>query len=164
MKSLLLPIALFLSFGLQAQDTLNPVVIASSGDVFQSNNYILSFTLGEAVIETFDSSGYILTQGFHQTKIDSVVAVSDTHFDGEVKLFPNPTGGLLNIDIKFQRATDIEISLYDLSGRMAGPSIRHSLQAGLLEINMQPYPAGQYFLQILDNTHQQKKTFKIIKK
>jgi len=41
-------------------------VIATSGGYYENDNLSLSWTLGEPVIETFNSGGLILTQGFQQ--------------------------------------------------------------------------------------------------
>jgi len=41
-------------------------VISSAGGYYQNENISLSWTLGEPVIETFEGSGLILTQGFQQ--------------------------------------------------------------------------------------------------
>ncbi len=39
-------------------------VVATAGGYYEGDNLSLSWTLGEPVIETFNSGGLILTQGF----------------------------------------------------------------------------------------------------
>lgn len=41
-------------------------VIGSAGDHKSAGNLMISFTVGEAVVNTFSQGGFMLTQGFHQ--------------------------------------------------------------------------------------------------
>lgn len=41
-------------------------VVATAGGFFESDNLSLSWTLGETVVETFETDNFILTQGFQQ--------------------------------------------------------------------------------------------------
>jgi hypothetical protein len=66
MKKLLIFIPLMgLGFVLFGQ-SLNPEVIASSGDYFENTNASLGWTLGETVTESFANGNIFLTQGFQQ--------------------------------------------------------------------------------------------------
>lgn len=56
-----------LSLGSVSAQSLSPQVVASSGNYIQAGNYSISYTVGEAVINTLSTSGNTLNQGFHQT-------------------------------------------------------------------------------------------------
>jgi gliding motility-associated-like protein len=66
MKTKLLFLAFFINFLFAKAQSTSPVVIASSGDYFFNANYSVAWTLGEVVSETYTTSNYFLTQGFHQ--------------------------------------------------------------------------------------------------
>jgi len=55
-----------MSFALFSSQAKAQQVIAPAGGYFQSDNLLLSFTLGEPVIETFQNDELTLTQGFQQ--------------------------------------------------------------------------------------------------
>lgn len=66
MKSFLTIIVVFIiSFNLSAQ-TIDRNVIASAGGYYQSNDLIVSYTIGEPVIYTLSTPNVLLTQGFQQ--------------------------------------------------------------------------------------------------
>lgn len=143
------------------QYQLTPTVIASSGEMLVSSNYILSFTLGEAVIETFEGNT-VLTQGFQQTAL-IVVGTEETNFlEGEVNVFPNPTEGLISIDLKLPQYDPVEISLYDLSGKRVKFS-SHQIQAGVIELSILDLPNGVYALEILNSNTQKRASYKVVK-
>ena len=50
-------------------------VISSSGGEYSNTNLNLNFTLGEAVTETFQNSGLILTQGFQQSLPERILII-----------------------------------------------------------------------------------------
>jgi gliding motility-associated-like protein len=60
-------LSVLISSGIRAQIILSQQVIGSAGTYQQyANIYNLSFTIGEAVINTASSPSYIITQGIHQ--------------------------------------------------------------------------------------------------
>jgi subtilisin family serine protease len=79
-----------------------------------------------------------LTASFHVAS--STVVTSDFEY---FRVYPNPTSGRFNIDIKKPST----ISIYDISGKMI-----YSLKAsiGIQEIDISEYADGLYFLQILN--------------
>jgi hypothetical protein len=65
MKKIITLLSLILSFAFAVSSSAQQV-IASAGDYFEGDNISISWTLGEPVIETFEGSNIILTQGFQQ--------------------------------------------------------------------------------------------------
>ncbi|MBE0641146.1 MAG: hypothetical protein IH599_03870 [Bacteroidales bacterium] len=65
----ILLLALLISPNLKGQ---SHQVVSSGGGQFDNGNISMDFTLGEPVISTFNSGGYILTQGFHQPDTNSL--------------------------------------------------------------------------------------------
>ena len=47
-------------------------VISSAGAAFENSTGSISFTMGECITSTLSTTSYILTQGFHQTKLTIV--------------------------------------------------------------------------------------------
>ena len=67
-KLILLFSIVFTTISITAQ-TLSKDVISSGGDYVSNNSYSISSTIGESVVETFNNSGYFLTQGFQQPSL-----------------------------------------------------------------------------------------------
>lgn len=87
MKKLLLLFTVIFAFGYSNAQSLSPTVIASQGDYFWSPAVSVAWTLGEVMSETYSSSNYFLTQGFHQPDIRS-----DISFDFFNGFSPNGDG------------------------------------------------------------------------
>ena len=134
-------------------------VVSSNGDSQSAAAVEVSWTLGEAVIETFIGGSNMLTQGFHQTKI-TVTAVSDVLIPGlEVKVFPNPTPEIITIQFS-EYVEGSRYWLYDLRGKLLENKLIPSADT---EINMRNYASGQYILKLTDKSKQPLQTFQIIK-
>ncbi len=74
----------------------------------------MSWTLGEAVIETGSSGNYSLTQGFHQPKL-TVTSTEIFADDLNVKVNPNPTQQFISIQSD-KLLENTEYALFSLSG------------------------------------------------
>ena len=111
MKKLLLTITILLSsvvFGF-AQE-----VTSAAGGTNTVAAYEVSWTLGEAVIETGSSGNYSLTQGFHQPKL-TVTSTEIFADDLNVKVNPNPTQQFISIQSD-KLLENTEYALFSLSG------------------------------------------------
>jgi hypothetical protein len=82
MKKLVSFLSLVLLIQCISAQTLSPVVLASSGNYFESADASLSWTLGEIATETYSSGSVILTQGFQQP-----IGVSVTGINVDVLVF-----------------------------------------------------------------------------
>jgi hypothetical protein len=112
------------------------------------------------VIETISGSNHILTQGMHQTKL-LVTAISEMELHGlEVKVFPNPTGRFLKLEII---QTGNEQFFYEISDITGRKSVHKEMQANTEEIDMDSFVSGIYLLNVVSQNHKNVKVFKIIK-
>lgn len=134
-------------------------VVSSNGDSKSAAGVEVSWTVGEAVVETLVGSSNTLTQGFHQTKI-TVTALSELLFPGlEIKVYPNPTPEIITIHFS-EYIENSSYFLFDLRGKLLENKIILSVDT---EINMKNYASGQYILRLTDRSRQPIQTFKIIK-
>ena len=134
-------------------------VVSSNGDSKSAAGVEVSWTLGEAVIETLISGSNTLTQGFHQTKI-TITALSEILFPGlDIKVFPNPTPDIITIQFS-EYVEGSRYSLFDFTGRLIENKLINSADT---EINMEKYASGQYILKLTNKSKQPIQTFKVIK-
>ncbi len=164
MKRILSPfVVLFLFFSLNAQD-LDQHVISSAGsfDEASDNSISLSWTLGELVITTVESSGgdLILTQGFQQSKLLIDGIELHPELDVEVTIYPNPARDIVNIKFSEELKGETMILLSGPDGRLL---YNEALMPGVLiqHIYMDQYPSGTFFLRIQNGN--KLNVYKIIK-
>ena len=84
-KLLILIIGSFIGTVIIAQE-----VISSGGETQTATGYEICWTLGEPVIETYMPGTYILTQGFHQSRLTATPISEILYTEIELKVFPNP--------------------------------------------------------------------------
>ena len=134
-------------------------VVSSNGDSRSAAGVEVSWTVGEAVIETLISGSITLTQGFHQTEI-SVTAVSENLFPGlEIKVYPNPTPDIITIHFS-EYIEGSRYWLYDLRGKLLENKLINSADT---ELNMKNYASGQYILKLTNKSRQAIQTFQVVK-
>ena len=144
----------------QSNFILSPSVLSNAGGVLATNDYNISFTIGEIAIETFDNAGsYVFTQGFHQDNYQ-IMDVLENNYDFKVSVFPNPTLGLLNINCQVLNQSG-DLYVKDIHGRIIYSLLGFSTnEIQLLELSK--FSQGVYFIEILINSN--KKTIYQIQK
>lgn len=165
MKTICIVISLFLSASLHAQSG-DLWLISSFGLEFKDDNYLISSSAGEFVIETFQSEQFIVTQGFHQT-FDLGTYIAEITPEIDLLIYPNPFSDAVLINIKHEfngKIGQMEIRVTDLLGRLTYFDKAETYASFQHQINTQNWIAGLYFLNIRFNHLHTEKTFKLIKK
>lgn len=128
---------------LLGQQAMELQVIGSAGTVLSNSAGVtLHFTIGEMMVAESQNNN-ILPQGFHQIVVWQIVP-SDEPADIalQVKVYPNPTSGYLQIDTD----TPVQVSMFDLNGRMVLPVTDITTSDNF---DLTGFAAGTYFLQAI---------------
>ena len=133
---------------------LTPSLVSSSGSTFNNSNVIIDFSIGEIVINTFNSSS-LLTQGFHQEVLK--ITTELVNIDIKTKVYPNPTTSILNIEL--ERNIIADIMVYDINGKLVIKDKLKDEQKKQLEFDF--LKQGNYILHI--NTADKKSIYQINK-
>lgn len=134
-------------------------VVSSSGDSQSAAGVEVSWTLGEAVIETLFGGSSTLTQGFQQPKV-TIISVGEISIPGlEIKVFPNPTQEFITIRFS-EYIEDTRYALYDLRGKLIENKLINSADT---EIDLKRYASGQYILKLTNKSQQPIQTFQVVK-
>lgn len=146
-KSFLLFIVAIAWIAINGQE-LSPQVLSPGGEVFNSSDYSLSWTLGELVVGTLEQSDAILDQGFFgisTNETTSIVSPSVT----EVKFYPNPVQRWLTIEFKNSSGFVGEILVADILGNTV---IRRKIEKeNKFFVDMESLPTSMYFIQLIDS-------------
>tara|TARA_B100001758_G_scaffold190238_1_gene167094 strand:+ start:290 stop:778 length:489 start_codon:yes stop_codon:yes gene_type:complete len=160
MRRLIILLFLLLNSVYAQNEIINsPFLIASSGDTWMQDNYILCFSVGELVIDTKIQDGIILTQGFHQEENYQITAINEILNNYVINMYPNPTSGILNIHSNEAIYADIEIK--DIRGGII-KSISKTLLHNNYYIDLSSFSSGVYFLEVLFSSSK-KQVYKIQK-
>ena len=88
--------------------------------------------------------------------------ISKSHYNNDVKVYPNPTTGYINIELnELMNANDTEFFLINNSGKITSLKAV-TIKSNMLQVNIENHPAGVYYLHIVNKEFS--KTEKIILK
>lgn len=134
-------------------------VSSSGGEDFISQNYQVSWTLGEPVTETCSSANCIITQGEQQPKLILTSIQEDLRASITINAYPNPVKDYINIHAENSGDEDISYYLYGLDSRIITSG---KLNGNNTRIKMSHYVPSTYILKV---TYKNKalRTFKIMK-
>lgn len=114
---------------------------------------------------TYDLSGNITSRKVislsMRSSIDSTTISRSSFEDKEVnvKIYPNPTKGILRISIdNLDLQENMDILIYDLSGRLL---INTKREGSEIELDLSSYQNGTYILRLIRNN--EKSEWKILK-
>jgi hypothetical protein len=159
MKQNLLTILFMLPVFLAGAQQITESVISSGGESYSAQDYNLSWTVGETVIETFYADGLTLTQGFHQGSYTLTRIDENNNGKFEVNVFPNPAVNYVNIET-FGEPKEMFASLYDMNGKV----VRHqAFTTNALSLNISDLKEATYLLVITSTKGEKLAKFKLIK-
>ena len=136
-------------------------LVSNAGGQAETANASLGWSIGQIVTETFSTSGYVLTQGFHQSTI-MVTAIGSPLSDWLFTVYPNPTQSFLLIrsDDPQINMGDYTMLVYDMQGHLV---LRRKGVADIMTIDMKDYSPSVYLLKIISSDNSTTQTFHIIK-
>lgn len=155
MKKMLFLAILCCSFSFSALAQPHDLV-SSSGASFQNGSMHISFSVGEPVISTFTSTGLVLTQGFHQTRLRSGVPVVNQP-EIQMAVFPNPVKDRLMLQI--ENPLQFEYQVHDTRGRII---FRGEILGERTEIDFSGLAPAVYLLSVT-NYESKLRIFQIVK-
>ncbi len=154
MKKYYLTIAL-ISCGIHLNAQQNTV---ASGNDATGTGGSVSITIGQIDYQSNSGTGGTINQGVQQPyEIFDVISVNELDLL-ITTIFPNPTNGIVQLTVS-SIENNLEYALYDLSGRRLQQQL---IDANQTNIDLSKLAAGEYLLQV-SNQSQQQKTLKIIK-
>jgi hypothetical protein len=112
----------------------------------QDTSYVDDLLEGMYIVTVTDANGCKIQR---QVKINFVNNVDNYTFS-EVKLFPNPTDGTINLVFDSQKKLDLEIQITDLFGREIEYLRRENIKEGQLNFDLGNEPSGIYLMRITD--------------
>ena len=155
------PIFVFLAFYFSIVTTYGQSAIPATGGTATGTGGTVTYTVGQVTYSTFTGSGGFVAQGVQQPwEINTVTAIENTEgITLEMKIYPNPTGGVLKLTIRDFDDKNLRYRLYDMNGLLLQDK---KIDSEETEISLQDYSSTLYFLRIANNK-QEIKVFKIVK-
>jgi hypothetical protein len=116
MKHTTLVATLLLGAAAGSAQSLDRQVIGSTGGYTETGNLSVSYTVGETVIETAEAGTIVLTQGFQQPD-EQFIGIEVAGTGIAITAYPNPTEGIIILDIRTVNPEQLTIAVFDAAGR-----------------------------------------------
>jgi len=135
--------------------SITPFTVNIAGFTAQKSGYSLTVSTGEAIsITNFTSpNGASLNSGFLQNNPPIVTSINDVLSvigNDEIIITPNPTKTTTNIFASFNKPGNLQYQILDVASKQLfrSPSANY-LNAKQTIVDLTPYPAGVYYIQVL---------------
>ena len=148
-------------------------VINTTGGTYQQDHFSVDWSVGEmSLVNTMQSTDMMLnlTNGFMQTITDlSNIAIVNTELKKEdVRILPNPTRGMLEVDLITNQTGSVSMQLFDMLGQPLAKKEFYMYGFGQLQkFDMTFYRPGTYILniklQLYQGSQLKSGSFKIVK-
>jgi len=140
------PILLLITILLYIQ-AFSQELYSSAGDYYENSGILLSFSIGEPAIETYQSSNIILTQGFNQTGL-SVTGIENINKKAEeIFLYPNPVSAQLFVQINTENQ-NYQYNIRTINGNLIK---KGNASGNKFEVAFSGLNEAVYILEILNN-------------
>lgn len=142
--------------------SLERSVLGAAGKADANKGIRLEWTLGEVAVSRYEYSGRELNEGFHQPYLavesDQILATADQRF----QIYPNPVSAELFVKAKLRANEQVRLRFIDPTGRQLLPD-RNT--GGLVDeqLDLQRFPAGHYYLLVLNAKGKVLQSAKILK-
>ena len=120
-----------------------------------------SYTVGQVVYTTSTGTNGSIAQGVQQPyEISVVTGIKEAKgINLSVSAYPNPATDYLTVKVENYKTDNLQYQVFDINGKLL-QSVKATGQE--TSINIQDYPAANYFVKVIDNK-KEIKAFKIIK-
>ncbi len=131
----------------------------TNGFCGRSGDYWLTDVLGNALVRMTAPNGDFGDSAVHYFCLPYVINNQTTlNKFNEFKVFPNPTDGMVYIDLALKESEEVQLELYSVTGQLLQQINTPNIVSERFEFDLKAYSAGMYFvkLRIGDKTYAKK--------
>ncbi len=146
MKQLILLLLTFIVIHCDAQSTLNA---SGGGGTIGGNSY--DYSIGEmSLVSTETGASVVVTQGLLQPEARFATGTENIVITQEqLKIYPNPTVAVINLQAGFQRGGKLKIILTDVQGKtLVQKEFELSSGKEKQQLDLSSFSAGSYLLTV----------------
>lgn len=150
---------LSVSISLLATAVFSQEVVAPAGNYHENAQGSICWTLGEAVIHTYQNNNHFILQGFQQSFVTVATLVDEPMDRLHLVAFPNPTRDLVTITSGYELEGTYRYEVFDMVGQLLA---HDQLTMPETHVGFSHFLPGTYMIRVTSNPYTVK-TFLIIK-
>ena len=118
---------------------LNGIIISTDEDLTNAapGDYLLTVT---------DDNGCVVVSNV--ITIEATTSVLDPSLDKHITMMPNPTDGMFLINLELPQVSEVQVRIYDITGKEILTSPKQSVFKNQLEFNLSSFTDGVYIVKI----------------
>jgi len=82
---------------------------------------------------------------------NGTVGLQDYELSSGVKLYPNPTSGMVNAEFSLDNSTDVHVEVYNMLGELVQTAHWDNVLNSTYQINLSGQANGMYFVKVISN-------------
>lgn len=141
-----------------SQTSIKNSSLSSGGNASSNGNNSILYSIGELAIKEQTVSSYHLSEGFINPTINQTLGINTYTTLNGIKMYPNPTKGMVNIS--FENLSTYDIHIFD----MLGNKIKHfNVNSIAKTLDISSLNNAVYLLIITDKKNKKTVSYKLIK-
>jgi hypothetical protein len=124
--------------------SISPQLWTTAGTANSTSGYMLSYSIGEPLIETYANSDFVITQGFQQT--DTILITNTMKMMSNTsRVYPNPFKDIINVETH----DNAILSVINVTGETLLRT--ESLHKGMNQVSLSTLASGLYTIRITES-------------
>lgn len=147
--------------------SINRMVIGSTGSVMMENGYYLNQTVGEAFSGTSFANFHFLTQGFQQPTLINEGPPGLPQSLDAIDVYPNPVSehvaNLLTVSFRVKELTHYYIDIFNVNGARLFHQSYENMTSQDIKVDFSRFGQGIFFVRVYSANLKMDRHFKIEK-
>lgn len=142
--------------------SLERSVLGAAGKTETNKTIRLDWTLGEVAVSRIEHPGGEINEGFHQPYLSVESNPAEVTSEQRFQIYPNPVNAELFVKAKLRANEQVCLRFIDPTGRLLLPD---RIAGGLVDeqLDLQRFPAGHYYLLVLNAKGKVLQSAKVLK-
>ena len=117
-----------------------------NGNIISTDEDLTNAAPGDYLLTVTDDNGCVVVSSI--ITIEATTSVLDPSLDKHITMMPNPTDGMFMINLELPQVSEVQVRIYDITGKEILTSPKQSVFENQLEFNLSSFSDGVYIVKI----------------
>ena len=117
-----------------------------NGNIISTDEDLTNAAPGDYSLTVTDDNGCVVVSNV--ITIEAITSVIDPSLDKHITMMPNPTDGMFLINLELPQVSDVQVRIYNITGKEILTSPKQSVFENQLEFNLSSFTNGVYIVKI----------------
>ena len=117
-----------------------------NGNIISTDEDLTNAAPGDYLLTVTDDNGCVVVSSI--ITIEAPTSIVDPSLEKHISIMPNPTDGMFLINLELPQVSDVQVRIYDITGKEILTSPKQSIFENKLEFNLSSFTDGVYIVKI----------------